>query len=175
MTAKKACCISIETDPHARSFAVCNSCACVTCTCCSLPLSNLNDSEFYERFYSLEYNTIGNINKLDLFSLPKAEYQTRYLSPIKIGHIQCNNKSKSLIYFHFNVRSLQKNKHKLDDFFLMANLTPSFIAISETTLKAASSCNIEIPGYTFIHNPSSTNAGGVGLWSLHPIQHCFFT
>ena len=46
----------------------------------------------------------------------------------------------------------------------MASLTPSFIAISETKLKAASFCNIEIPGYTFIHNPSSTNAGGVGLY-----------
>jgi len=46
----------------------------------------------------------------------------------------------------------------------MANLTPSFIAISETKLKAASFCNIEIPGYTFIHNPSSTNAGSVGLY-----------
>jgi len=124
----------------------------------------LNDSEFCEHFYALEYNTTGNINKLDLFSLPKAKYQTRYLSPKQIGHIQCNNKSKSLTYFHFNVRSLQKNKHKLDDFFLMANLTPSVIAISETKLKAASFCNIEIPGYTFIRNPSSTNAGGVGLY-----------
>jgi len=41
--------------------------------------------------------------------------------------------------------------------------TPSFIAISETKLKAASFCNIESLGYTFIHNPS-TNAGGVGLY-----------
>ena len=73
MTAKKACCISIETYPNAQSFAVSNSCACVTCACCSLPFSNLNDSEFYELFYPLEYNTVGNINKLDLFSLPKAK------------------------------------------------------------------------------------------------------
>ena len=147
-----------------------NGCACVTCTCCSLPFSNLNDSEFYKLFYALEYNTIGNINKLDLFSLPKAKYQARYLSPKQIGHIHCN-KSKSLTYFHFNVRSLQKNEHKLDDFFLMANLTPSFIAISETQLKAASFCNIEIPGYTFIHNPSSTNAAGVGLYIQSNISH----
>ena len=117
MTAKKACCISIETDPNAQSFAVSNSYACVTCTCCSLPLSNLNDSEFYEHFYALEYITIGNINKLDIFSLPKAKHQTRYLSPKQIGHIQCNNKLKSLTYFHFNVRSLQENKQKLDDLF----------------------------------------------------------
>jgi len=54
----------------------------------------------------------------------------------------------------------------------MANLTPSFIAIPETTLKAVSFCNIEIPGYTFIHNPSSTNAGGVGLYIQYNI---FFT
>jgi len=46
----------------------------------------------------------------------------------------------------------------------MTNVTPSFIAISETTLKAVSFCNIEIPGYTFIHNPSSTNAGDLGLY-----------
>ena len=59
---------------------------------------------------------------------------------------------------------MQKYKHELDDFFLMANLTLSFIAISETKFKAASVCNIEIPGYTFIHNPSSANAGGVGLY-----------
>ena len=103
MTAKKACCISIETDPNVQSFAVSNSCACVTCTCCSLPFNNLNDSEFYELFYALEYNTICKINKLDLFSLPKAKYQTRYLSPKQIGHIQCNINSKSLTYFHFNV------------------------------------------------------------------------
>ena len=50
MIAKKACCVSIETDPNAQSFAVSNSYACVTCTCCSLPFSNLNDSEFYELF-----------------------------------------------------------------------------------------------------------------------------
>jgi len=117
MTAKKAWCISIETDPNVRSFAVSNRCTCVTFTCCSLPFRNLNDSEFYELFYSLEYNTCDNINKLDLISLPEAKYQTRYLSPKQIGHIQCNNKLKSLTYFHFNVRSLQKNKHKLDDFF----------------------------------------------------------
>jgi len=46
----------------------------------------------------------------------------------------------------------------------MTNLTPHFIAISETKLKAASFCNIEIHGYTFIHNPSPTNAGCVGLY-----------
>jgi len=37
------------------------------------------------------------------------------------------NKQKKLSYFHFNVRSLGKNKHKLDDFFLMTEANPTFI------------------------------------------------
>jgi len=45
------------------------------------------------------------------------------------------NKPENLSYFHFNVRSLGKNKHKLDDFFLMTEVTPTVIAISETMLK----------------------------------------
>ena len=72
----------------------------------------MNDSEFYELFYSLEYNTVGNINESDLFSLPEAKYQTKYLSPKQIGHIQCNIKSKSLTYFHFNVWTC-KNINKM--------------------------------------------------------------
>jgi len=45
------------------------------------------------------------------------------------------NQPENLSYFHFNVRSLGKNKHKLDDFFLMTEVTPTVIAISETMLK----------------------------------------
>jgi len=48
------------------------------------------------------------IYKLNLFSLPEAKYQARYISPKEIGHTQYNSKSKNLVYFHFDVRSLQK-------------------------------------------------------------------
>jgi len=44
------------------------------------------------------------------------------------------NKPENLSYFHFSVRSLSKNKHKLDDFFQMTEVNPTFIAISETKL-----------------------------------------
>jgi len=73
-------------------------------------------------------------------------------------------KQKNLSYFHFNVRSLGKNKHKLDDFFLMTKANPTFIAISETKLKSNYILNVDIPGFNFIHNPSQTNSGGVGLY-----------
>jgi len=45
------------------------------------------------------------------------------------------SKQENVSYFHFNVRSLGKNQHKLNDFFLMTNVNPAFISISETKLK----------------------------------------
>jgi len=74
------------------------------------------------------------------------------------------SKQKNLSYFHCNVRSLEKNKHKLDDFFLMTEANPTFIAISETKFKSNYVLNVDIPGFNFIHNPSQTNSGGVGLY-----------
>ena len=63
------------------------------------------------------------------------------------------------------VRSLDKNKHELDDFFQMTKVNPTFIAISGTTLKPNFIVNINIPGFNFVHNPSQTNSGGVGLYT----------
>ena len=74
------------------------------------------------------------------------------------------SKQKNVSYFHFNVCSLGKNKHKLDDFFLMIEANPTFIAISETKLMSNYILNVDIPGFNFIHNPSQTNSGGVGLY-----------
>jgi len=74
------------------------------------------------------------------------------------------NKSENLSYFHFNVRCLGKNKHKLDDFFQMTEVNPTFIAISKTKLKPKLIVNINIPGFNFVHNPSQTNSSGVGLY-----------
>ena len=74
------------------------------------------------------------------------------------------NKPENVSYFHFNVRSLGKNKHKLDDLFRMTEVNPAFIAISETKLKPNFIANINIPGFNFVHNTSQTNSGGVVLY-----------
>jgi len=46
----------------------------------------------------------------------------------------------------------------------MTEANPTFIAISETKLKSNNILNVDIPGFGFIHNPSQTNSGGVGLY-----------
>jgi len=44
-------------------------------------------------------------------------FQTKYSMLNETGKMNHASKPKNLSYFHFNVRSLGKNKHKLDDFF----------------------------------------------------------
>jgi len=88
----------------------------------------------------------------------------RKLPALETGEMNHASKQKKLSYFHFNVHSLGQNKHKLDDFFLMTEANPTFIAISETKLKSNYILNVDIPGFNFIHNPSQTNSGGVGLY-----------
>ena len=46
----------------------------------------------------------------------------------------------------------------------MAEVNPTFIAISETKLKFNYILTVDIPGFNFVHNPSQTNSGGEGLY-----------
>ena len=84
--------------------------------------------------------------------LSAQNFQTKYSTLNETGEMNHASKQKDLSYFHFNVRSLGKNKHKLDDFFLMTEANPTFIAISETKLKSNCNLNVDIPTFNFIHN-----------------------
>ena len=50
----------------------------------------------------------------------------------------------------------------------------SDISLSETRLKEQPLININIPGYSFIHNESPTNAGGVAMHISTATQHSIF-
>jgi len=64
------------------------------------------------------------------FSLSKPHVHNDYLTTSEINSAN-NMFLNKLSYFHFNVRGLYKNKHKIDTFFSMCNVSPNFIAISE--------------------------------------------
>ena len=72
-------------------------------------------------------------------------------------HVIFRQKDKALFFW-------AKNKHKIDTFFSMCNVSPDFIEISETKLKSKCCTNTQIPNYNFVHVDSLTNAGGVGLY-----------
>ena len=69
-----------------------------------------------------------------------------------------------MIFLHVNIRSLQKNYDELYQFVSKPPLTPLIICITETKLKGIPDVNNSLPGYAFIHENSSTNAGGVGIY-----------
>ena len=73
-------------------------------------------------------------------------------------------KHKSLSCFHINISSLEKHFDELLSLFLRLNHSFDVIGISETRLNSTLSGNISLPGYSFIHTPSASNAGGVGLY-----------
>ena len=73
---------------------------------------------------------------------------------------------------HFNVRSLSKNKEKIEEFFDGITRLPDAIAISERKLNSNSVSNLNIPNYTAcLRKDSSTCAGGVGFYIKGNMQY----
>ena len=57
------------------------------------------------------------------------------------------------------------------------NFSFSLIGLSETKIKSDKNnlLNISIPGYNFLSQPSSTNAGGVGFYVKSSLNHTLHT
>ena len=73
-------------------------------------------------------------------------------------------KKNELFLLHLNMRSLQKNFDNLCNFLSKLPSKPHVISISETKIKDKPLLYVSIPGYTFLHNNSLSNAGGVGVY-----------
>ena len=71
---------------------------------------------------------------------------------------------------HLNIRSLAKNYDDLADFLSKFAIQPDVIASTETKIKDKPLVNIFIPGYTFFHVNSNSNAGGVGAYISDSLQ-----
>jgi len=149
---------------HSRCcYVTCHNFAmCLPCNNNCFPFSEMSNIECLDLFPSTTEFTPITFNEIS-FSLAEPHLSNDYLTPSEINSANsmfCNK----LSYFYFNVRSLAKNKHKIDTFISMCNVSPDFIAISETKLKSKYCTNIHIPNYNFVHVDSLTNAGGVGLY-----------
>ena len=65
---------------------------------------------------------------------------------------------------HLNISSLQAHFDELNEFLLNFPNPPAIIFLSETRINIAPQISTVLPGYTFIHHPSPTRAGGVGAY-----------
>ena len=69
-----------------------------------------------------------------------------------------------MVFLYVNIRFLQKNYDELYQFVSVLPLKPIIICITETKLKGTPDDNVSLPGYVFIHENSSTNAGEVEIY-----------
>ena len=72
-------------------------------------------------------------------------------------------KSKTT-HFLIHISSLQAHFDELNDLLLQLPYSPCIIFSSETRINVALTINVNTLGYTFVHNPSPTKAGGVGAY-----------
>ena len=66
---------------------------------------------------------------------------------------------------------MQKNKTLIEEFITEINRSPEVIGISETEINENTSPNLQIPNYHLIHNDSSTNAGGTGMYIKQSLNY----
>ena len=74
------------------------------------------------------------------------------------------NSSQILFLLHLNIRSLQKNYHKLCELIDQLPTRPHLFGLLETKIKHQPLLDFSFPNCNFIHAASPTNAGGVGLY-----------
>ena len=65
---------------------------------------------------------------------------------------------------HLNNSSLQAHFDELIEFLHCFSNPYSVLLLSETRIKTNPFTNVNIPNYSFVHSPSPTNAGGVGVY-----------
>ena len=167
---------------------------CFNCRQDIFPYINLTDSELLNLTFNSNTECLCSsfISKTKLDLLPKLELtettsKIPFLFDVDADHNmplnlnfkyysvhdfhsdnEINNYTSSDAFsmLHCNTRSISANFDALNQLLCDLNHSFSIIGLSETKLKVDKEnlSNISLRGYTFLSNPSLTNAGGVGLY-----------
>jgi len=84
--------------------------------------------------------------------------------------LSCSNKAFSLL--NCNIRSIQANFDNLEQFLNDLNYPFNIISLSETWINRSNEqiSNLDLPGYSFLSQPTTQRAGGVGMYIKKGIQ-----
>ena len=76
----------------------------------------------------------------------------------------CSNKEFSLL--NCNIRSIQANFDNLEQFLNDLNYPFNIISLSETWINRSNEkiSNLDLPSYSFLSQPTTQRAGGVGMY-----------
>lgn len=141
-------------------------------------MTNDNDHRDPMNPVNCEYNSITENNRINM---PIATSHAKSLdnNNLSYGNVddskyleiydisngsQFPNTARNYTICDFNIRSLQKHCSSLQDILHHFKKLPKIIALCETRLQRAPISNVDISGYRFIHSPSPTKAGGVGIY-----------
>ena len=117
----------------------------------------------------MPYFSLGNIkSKVENYAnddLNDVKFE-EYFSTCKLSKLASTLSKTIFFILRFNVRSLLKNKDRVEEFFDGMTKLLDIFAISETKLNSNSVSNVNIPNYTFLRRDSPTSAAGVGLYII---------
>ena len=141
---------------------------CSVCLNDILSFQQVCDAEFREMFY---YHFDMNIFKQITSSLnDEPNIDDLIKINCKYQNILCykkclsnSKKQNDLSIMHFNVRSIVKNKHILEELLYELNNFLDIIAISKTRLNNHNINHASLQSYNLVFSNSSTNAGGVAI------------
>ena len=108
----------------------------------------------------------------DLMASPNSNIRDcKYYTLLELADAMKSNKSNDIMVIHFNLRSLPKNKYKMEEFLLQLPNLPHIIAITETKLNSSNLDQAELENYRFEHVDSASNAGGVGVYIRNDLKY----
>ena len=133
---------------------------CNYCINDALPFSNIDCKTFNEQF--------GNNNSAQHEVL---KFNNTLLQEQNEDYFTHNQLQKFFVdvtnqfsLFHFNTRSLGKNKASIEELLNTIEHAPDILAISETKITQNSTYNLSIPGYFMLHKDSGSRSGGVAIY-----------
>ena len=106
----------------------------------------------------------ATISETDNFDLSDKTFPLIFLNIKPCQYTNISSKTNDTIFLHVNICSFLKNYDELYQFVSELRIKSLTICITVTKLKGIPDVNISLPGYLFIHENSSTNAGGVGIY-----------
>ena len=108
----------------------------------------------------------------DLMTFPNSNIRDcKYYTLLELAEVMKSNKRNEIMVIHFNLRSLPKNKYKIEDFLLQLPNLPHIIAVTETKLNSSNLDQAELENYHFEHIDSASNAGGVGVYIRNGLKY----
>ena len=136
---------------------------------CSHKITNSNLEHLPTFQVTSEINNIPHLTNIDPEANIPSKVNFNYFNTHDFHcspNLQSSNSQKSFSILNCNIRSIHVNYNNLTQMLHDLNYTFSIIGLSETWISAThnQSMNIDLPGYSFVSQPTTRRAGGAGLY-----------